>query len=76
MRTTLPRSPNTMQIVSNSGSQVGWGLVLAIVFIVIGVGNLVTLYTLARYFRRRAQDRQRHSEKAVGRDRDQGDGRR
>jgi hypothetical protein len=55
---------------------VEWGLVLAIVFIVIGVGNLVTLYTLARYLRRRERDKQRHSEKAAGRDRGQGDGRR
>jgi ABC-type glycerol-3-phosphate transport system permease component len=65
-----------MQILSNSAGQVEWGLVLAIVFIVIGVGNLVTLYTLARYLRRRERDKQRHSEKAAGRDRGQGDGRR
>jgi high-affinity nickel permease len=47
---------------------VEWRLVLAVVFIVIGVGNLVTLYTLARFFRRRERHKQHHSEKAAGRD--------
>jgi hypothetical protein len=70
--TTSP-PPKTMQIISDSAGQVEWGLVLAVVFIIIGVGNLLTLYTLARHFRRREQDRQRHSEEAAGRDRDQGD---
>ncbi len=65
-----------MQLLSGSAGHTEWGLVLAVVFILIGAGNLLTLYTLARYFRRRERDRRRHGDKTDRQDPGQREGRR
>ena len=47
----------TYEIMFDEGSGFQIGLLLAIVFIAIGVGNLLALVHLARYFNKRERDK-------------------